>query len=194
MNIRKIILLLLLFSITGCYNEKISFKKIITEQIERYPLIEIQDLYKLSYQAAMGHVHLGVDSTMLHNYLISELENIDTSYMEALTEEISPDGFVVRLNLRPFKVSNGDHNKLFKAIFNSSKVFQPSKDNLERYWKFIEEMASEGLLPYKLENLKSFMNKMRSQNYPTVHHSDSYRNHYKPAYRVLIKPYLNQSY
>jgi hypothetical protein len=118
----------------GCANEPISFHKIIVAQLQRYPAMQIEDLYKLVFQAAMGNEHLMADSAMVHNYLIKELESIQASTDEPLWEEISPDGQVVRLNLRPFKARQGDHRVLFQAMTQSARTFQKSPERLAQYW------------------------------------------------------------
>lgn len=173
----------------SCADEKSSFQKLITAQLQRYPAMQVQDLYKLAYQAALGNEHLMTDSAMVHNYSIKELAGIDSSSTEPLLEAISPDGAVVRLNLRPFKARQGDHRALFQAMMQTARTFQKSPSRLARYLSRLEQMADSGSLPFDATAVQSFFREMREKEYPAVHHSAAYKEQYTPAYRVLLKKY-----
>jgi hypothetical protein len=173
----------------SCANEKSSFQKLITAQLQRYPAMQIQDLYKLVYQAALGNEHLITDSAMVHNYLIQELENVQADSNEPLLEEISPDGAVVRLNLRPFKAQHGDHRALFQAMMQTVRTFQKSQERLGRYLSDLEQMAASGDIPFETDAMQAFFREMREKGNPAVHHSAVYKKQYAPAYRILLKKY-----
>jgi len=176
----------------SCANEKSSFQKLITAQLQRYPAMQIQDLYKLVYQAALGNEHLMTDSAMVHDYLIKELESIEASTAEPFWEEISPDGAVVRLNLRPFKARHGDHQALFQAMMQTARTFQKSQEQLDRYLSDLEQMAASGAISLDAEAMKAFFREMRDKSYPAVHHSAVYGEKYSPAYRVILKKFVPQ--
>jgi hypothetical protein len=171
----------------SCANEKSSLQKLISTQLQRYPAMQLQDLYKLVFQAAMGNEHLMTDSAMVHDYLIKELASIDAASAEPLLEEISPGGEVVRLNLRPFKAQNGDHHALFQAMLQTARTFQKSPENLERHLSELENMAASGVLAFDAAAMQSFFREMREKGFPAVHHSAVYEERYKPAYRVILK-------
>lgn len=174
----------------SCANEKSSFQKLITTQLQRYPAMEIQDLYKLFYQAAMGNEHLLTDSAMVHDYLIKELESIEASTAEPLVEAVSPDGAVVRLNLRPFKARDGDHRVLFQAMMQTTRTFRNSQGRLARYLSHLEQMADSGAIPFEADAVQSFLREMREKEYPAMHHSAAYKERYAPAYRVILKEFV----
>lgn len=173
-------------------SEKISrtsFQEIIKTQLQRYPQMQIEDLYKLNYQAAMGNIHLGIDPKVLKNYLLSELEKVDESDEEPLFEQISPDN-LIRLNLRPFKAKGGDPEKLFEAMMQTARTFQPDSQKIIQYWNVIEGMAKKNLIPFKNSELDSFLSKIQEMNFPAIHHSNKYMEAYHPAYRVLLQEYF----
>jgi hypothetical protein len=176
----------------SCVNEKSSFQKLITAQLQRYPAMQIQDLYKLVYQAALGNEHLMTDSAMVHNYLIQELESVQADSAEPLLEEISPDGAVVRLNLRPFKARHGDHLILFQAMMQTARTFHRSQERLEQHLGYLEQMAGAGAIPFDAGAMKSFFREMHDKSYSAVHHSTIYGEKYLPAYRVILKKYVPQ--
>jgi hypothetical protein len=176
--------------VASCANEKSSLQKLITAQLQRYPAMQIQDLYKLVYQAALGNEHLMIDSAMVHEYLIRELESVQADSSELLLEEISPDGAVVRLNLRPFKARHGDHRALLQAMMQTARIFQKSQGRLARYWAQLEQMAVSGGIPFDATAVQSFFREMREKEYPAMHHSAAYKERYAPAYRVILKKFV----
>lgn len=187
---KKIITILITaIFLTSCANKKAALSKVVQEQLRRYPAMQIEDLYKLVFQAALGNEHLLTDSAMVHNYLIRELESIQASSAEPLLEEISPDGQVVRLNLRPFKAQLGDHHVLFQAMLQTARNFQKSPERLEQYWRDLEQMAKSGIIAFEATAMQSFFHEMREKGFPAVHHSTDYDEKYAPAYRVILKKY-----
>ncbi len=175
--------------IASCANEQSAFRAIITAQLQRYPAIQIQDLYKLVYQAAMGNEHLMTDSAMVHAYLIKELESIEASSAEPLLEEISPDGEVMRLNLRPFKARQGDERALFQAMVQTARTFQKSPERLAQYLNYLEKMTRSDAIALDASAMKIFCDEMQRKGFPAVHHSSQYAEKYSPAYRVILKKY-----
>jgi hypothetical protein len=189
-KIKKILAICFFVAIgINCQNSKNQFQEIIQEQIQRYPQMQIQDLYKLVYQAAMGNIHLGVDPKILKNYLINELEKIDVTENEPLIEEISEQR-MIRVNLRPYKARGGDPDRLFEAMMETANAFHPDKKKILQYWKIIERMAQQNSIPFHKGELDSFLKKMKEANFSAVHHSKEYSEKYKPAYRVILKKYL----
>ncbi|MDZ7363120.1 MAG: hypothetical protein ONB46_20710 [candidate division KSB1 bacterium] len=193
MQKKTIIILIAAAFIGSCRNEKSALQKVVHEQLQRHPVMQIQDLYKLAYQAALGNEHLMSDSAMVHNYLIHELESVQASSAEPLLEEISPDGNVVRLNLRPFKAQQGDHRALFQAMMQTARNFPKSPGRLARYLSRLEQMAASGDIPFEATAVQSYFREMRNKSYPAVHHSAVYEEKHSPAYRVMLKKYVPSS-
>jgi len=42
-----------------------------------------------------------------------------------------------------------------------------------------------GVLPFSRDEVEHYFQSIASQGYPVVHHSERYRNAYRPAYRVV---------
>lgn len=189
-KIKKLLTMCLLLTMgINCQSSKDPFQEIIQDQLQRYPEMQTQDLYKLVYQAAMGNIHLGIDPTVMRNYLINEMDKVEASNNEPLVEKISTEG-MIRVNLRPYKVKGGTSEKLFKAMIETANTFNPDKNKIVQYWKVIEKMAGDNLISYNKSQLESFLKEMQASDYPAVHHSDKYSASYYPAYRVILKKYL----
>ena len=189
-KIKKLFTLCFLLTIgINCQSSKDPFQEIIQDQLQRYPQMQTQDLYKLVYQAAMGNIHLGIDPAVLKNYLVNEMDKVDASDNEPLVEEISPEG-MIRVNLRPYKAKSGTSEKLFKAMRETANTFTPNKNKIIQYWEVIEKMTEDNSIPFNKSELESFLKEMQASDYPAVHHSDQYLELYHPAYRVILKKYL----
>jgi len=186
----NILITLISSTLISCSNDTATFSSIALQHFQHYPQMQMQDFYKLTYQAAMGAEHLGADSLMLIKYLRREIAEISDSLYEQLTEEISPNGILVRLNLRPFRAKRGNPEILVSAILKSNQKYHSSVKKLEMYLNSIMMLASQRKIPYEKDSLKSFFNLMKEKSYPAVHHSDVYAKLYKPAYRVILKEFV----
>lgn len=147
----------------------------------------IQDAYKLIYQAVFGVAHILDNQQMAKKYLQDELESIIASDKIDLIECISVSGKIVRLNLQPYKYRNGDIDQLFQAILKSAREISGSQREFLKLWEEFKHTVLENRLNFNLEELNRFDAKVKSQNYPAMHHSESYRTTNNPAYRVLMK-------
>lgn len=162
-----------------------SFETLVQTQLARYPKMEIQDWYKLLHQAAMGNRHLGVDDSLIYNYLLDEMERIETSSDEPLIEFISPDSSVIRFNLRPYKAGRGHPDTLFAAMQKTWESVTPSSILFESYWEDLERSSA----PFTSEDLETFIAPYLQDGLPAIHHSETYDAAYTPAYRVLLRKY-----
>jgi len=166
--------------------EEASFRRILAEQVARYPRLEPQDLYKLIYQAAMGSEHAVSDTDMARAWLECELEALADGPVEPAVEAISPDGRVVRINLRPYFAAKGDRSALIAAIVRTANEYKGTEARLRRYWSYAERMAVDGELPFTYVVLERFFAQVQEQGFAAVHHSTTYGSAYHPAYRVIV--------
>lgn len=162
--------------------------KIITHHFQRYPQMQIQDWYKLLFQAAMGIEHLLRDpAPILHN-LQQELAAVTPTLTTQLTEPISPE--LVRVHLGPFKARIGQPEQLVQLMIKSAQNFQPSKTRLENYWEILMQLAAEKIISASVGELRTFFNSKQSAGLPAVHHSSIFRENYRPAYRIILRKFL----
>lgn len=167
------------------------FQQLILQHLQTYPQMQIQDVYKLCYQAAMGNAHHAVDASSVRNYLHTEFGQIEPDPDQPLFEKISPPNDVVRLNLRSFKAGEGDLDHLYQVMIQSSAMFEPSLVQLMVYWQWFEKMTMENSIPFSPTAIKEFTAEIQSRQFPAVHHSAVYRESYRPAYRVILKDLID---
>jgi len=146
-----------------------------------------EDAYKFVHQAAFGNGHLITDEASDRGYLVAELASVAADASEPLIDPISPDGTVVRVNLRPFKARGLDVTKLGDAMIESAKRIHPDRVSFERWWAEVVQASSRRALPFDAVALQAFGATKQMEGYPAVHHSAVYASRYFPAYRVVLR-------
>jgi hypothetical protein len=168
-------------SIVQC-KEILNIRRAVLAEVKKYPKLEIQDLYKLAYQAAMGNEHFINDTAAVRNSLNDELAAVDALSDEPLIEYLTSDA---RVNLRAFKAQQGNPLKLIEAMIRTSSSVQSSTDLLRQFWSDVEALAEAGRIPFGKEDLDNYFNAMEKENYPAVHHSQAVDSIYHPSYRIV---------
>jgi hypothetical protein len=173
--------------------EGATFCRILSDQCLRYPRMELQDLYKLIFQAAWGSEHAASEVVAARRWLDRELKELAVGPEEPVIDPIAPDERIVRINLRPYMASEGDIEELLRAFVRTAQEYRGTEMTLRRYWDYAEQMATATWLPFSREALRGYFTTMQAQGLPAVHHSHSYRNAYHPAYRVVRYDFLAQT-
>lgn len=168
----------------------IRFKLIILSHISRYPLSQAEDLYKLCHQASLGSEHAVKDSAAAREWLFRELSELGDPTPEQLIDEISADGAILRVHLRPYVDSGRDPEMLLDAFIQTARNFKGSTSRLRRYMAAIVEMAQNSEIPVKAEEVKPLFDEMHADGYPPIHHSPIYVQAYNPHYRVIARQFL----
>jgi hypothetical protein len=174
-----------LFVTSGSAKEATNIRPAILAEIKKYPALQMQDLYKLTYQAAMGNEHLMSDTAMVRKYLLEEFAAVDSSSTEPSIEYLTTDSSIARINLRPFKAKNRNPESLFQVMLKTASLVRPSLETLRRFWGDVESLAEEGKIPFKKKDLRSYFQTLEEQGFPAVSHSQTVENIYRPAYRII---------
>ncbi len=167
-----------------------SFRRILLDHGQRYPAWQIEDLYKLIHQAALGSEHAVEDYGQALRWLETELAQLQPGSPEPLIDPISPDGAIVRVHLSPLLERRLSPMLLLDAFVLTSRAFHGSFERLHAGWQEAGALSRQGLLGFDPAALEAFGAEMRAQGYPAVHHSAGYVSLYHPAYRVVNWAYL----
>jgi hypothetical protein len=168
------------------HNAKIS--QAISEHLQAYPHSTLIDLYKSFFQDEFGPGHLLHDTTAARDYFIMELETM----ISKGRNEAEPCGMgsnFVRVPMDIVKDGHIDKEKYFKAFLESSIEFaSPDINEWRKKWNEILEVLEEMRLeiPGFYED-KARIEKMLETGKTMVHHSQLYRDHYDPHYRIMTK-------
>jgi hypothetical protein len=187
MNIRSFLMFVLsaVFIATAVAKDPPSIRRTMQDEVRRHPRLQMQDLYKFAYQAAMGNEHMMADSAGMEKYLRQEMDTLTAGETEDLVEYLTPDSSAARVNLRPYKKMNGSTSHLVSLMIKSTHVFTPSKALLRIYLNDIEKLADDDMIPFKVENVQAYFKQMQEKQFPPMHHSSIFEETYHPAYRVI---------
>ncbi len=158
--------------------------EVLRSQYAQYPLMQLQDFYKLVYQNEFGYGHSITDSTSAWIYLVKEwndyvldLEN------EQLVEDIG-NGFH-RINLRPARKRLASPETIFDCYIRSINLMQGSIVSFVDKLLLLKVFFEEAAFGYSQEQLKAFLDDCSEKGFPILPHSEIYRYNYKPSYRVV---------
>ncbi len=160
--------------------------RILAAQFARYPRMQPADVYKLVFQATMGSRHAGLDSAMAAEWLTREVAQLGPGPAEPVVDTISPDGRMVRVNLRPYLAAGGSRDALLAAFLRTAREFRGSRAGLRRALGAVERLGGTRDLPLRRGALHTYFERMRTRGYPAVEHSDEYLGAYLPSYRVVL--------
>lgn len=144
-----------------------------------------QDVYKLLYQGVFGVGHIISDHAWV--VLVEEAGRIDLDdHMDdPLFEPVSPDGSMVRVNLRQYINTGGDLKTLFRVMRESAMV-QGEQGVFLDYWGQFKELVNEGKLAFSMSDIRNLDEEIERDGVRPIHHTEAYREAYYPAYRVVL--------
>lgn len=170
--------------------EVASLQHVLTSHFLRMPAMQVQDVYKLLHQAALGSEHAVQDEQQASNRLEQELAEMGLGPEDPLIDPLPPDGNILRVHLRPFRQAGGEAGELLRAFIRTANEWHGSVDTLKEFGAQAVEMTRAGSAPVNSEEIRIFFGMMEEQGFPAVHHSAVYQRLYSPAYRVVARQYL----
>lgn len=156
--------------------------EILLSHFARYPKTTPQDAVKLLYQSAFGPGHLIRDEDMARARLTEELAATPEND-GPLLEDIG--GGYARLYLGAAKAQKLPFDTIFARFLASAKADCPGKAAFEAGLSCLEGLTAQGRAPFDSAALEAYLTEYRAEGCPMVSHSQTYRDHYHPAYRVV---------
>lgn len=165
-------------------------QKIQKEHLNRYPKMEIQDMLKLIYQSEFGGGHMIEDKNKSLDWIKKEREFIQQQKWPSCnraSEDIGDNMCRVYLEVLERGISAETLNEMFVQSANTKiGTVEGLERKLEQFWEVCEEY---GFLKNDVELAAA---EWKMQGYPAIHHSETYRDNYFPAYRVVMKKYAER--
>ena len=158
--------------------------KILKEHASRYPLMEPTDAVKLVYQQVMGGGHMIADPQVSLRRLKAELEETPPDFVP-LTEEIGNG--LVRLNLSAMESAGLSPEAVNRIFVESANQIRGSREAMLKGLDALRTVCAGGAFSFTDEALEAYLADYAERDYPVVSHSESYREAYAPAYRVVKK-------
>ena len=150
------------------------------KQLRSYPQIQIQDIYKFVFQGVMGSGHAIQSESIAMKRFQAELRDLSQPESpEDVIEFLSSE--IVRVNLRPYVRKGGNTNALFRAFIRTGFNHRGSEIELNTAWKLIRGVQTN----FNNDDMNSYFSLQRNSGFSAVHHSEMYRDLYRPSYRVI---------
>ncbi len=159
--------------------------QLLSSHLARYPAMQLDDIYKLLHQAALGPGHAVDNPAAARKRLDEELAALGSGHTEPVKDVISPDGRLARVHLRSFMAAGGKPEALHRAFVETANSYPASPDKLAKFCGCLGDLAAAGGIPFKQQEVVAYFDAISRNGYPAIHHSEAFRNAYQPAYRVV---------
>jgi hypothetical protein len=165
----------------GC--DQAGWERVIAAHVDRYPLLGVEDAYKLLHQGVFGTGHAAPTLAAARLLLEHELRALDPGKgaSEPVAEAISPAG-MVRVHLRPYLAAGGDPEPLLVAFVETAGLVAGGADELRCAAEVVERTVGDR---WPMGVWRAFMDRMVEAGLPATHHSEAFVSAYGPAYRVV---------
>ena len=162
-------------------------RQCLQEHFQVYPKLQVEDVFKYLFQSAFGCEHLVSNEEAALAYINREYETVSKTekpYIEPLDGEYSRV-YLSCLNdgLQP--------ETLAKLFCLSAKKEENGRAALEEKIEVAKELVVSGESPIDQEAFAQKLAAWQELGYPAVHHSNAFREAYKPAYRVIANRYVS---
>jgi len=162
------------------------FQENIIDYCKKYPMLEIQDLFKYVFQSSFGCEHLISDPSHIASEIQKELNEAKEDYAPAI-EYLDGDFSRVHLSILKEGLSIDTLSKLF---YLSSKENVSGVEKLEEYLNILLILSKNGKIEVDYQDLEEKIKEWKSKGYPPLHHSKKYNDNYHPAYRLISNKFL----
>ncbi|MBU0495424.1 MAG: hypothetical protein KKB13_26560 [Chloroflexi bacterium] len=175
----------MLVTVEHDHTPPLALAQLIDHHCQRYPAGEPRDVYKLLYQGLRGPEHLIASPADFAAHLQAEYEAVAPDDGEPLWEVVRPDGRLGRVHLRPFKARFGDLAALTRACLATAGPTWGTPEDVRAAWAVFVTGCRAGRWTLALPAVLDLTRWLTEHAYPAVHHSESYRAVYHPAYRLV---------
>ncbi len=169
-------------------------KNVLIAHAKKYPLMQPTDAAKLVYQATFGGGHMIKNEQTVLEYIRREYASC-THNSEPLRCESLGDTVRVYIDST---LTDEQLVLLAKVFCESAKLYAVGFDAASEEVKgrflsrldTLRELCRDGYFAFDEAALETYLNEYAAAGYPPVHHSESYREAYRPAYRVIDNRYV----
>ena len=137
--------------------------QLLGHHLMRYPLAQLDDVYKLLHQAALGAGHALDDTTVLQERLDAEVAAMGSGPEEPVADAISPDGRLARVHLRAYLEAGHSVQSLFDAFVQTAREYPPSPDKLVKFCGCLADLAGAGGIPFDPAEVSEYFAKIAEE-------------------------------
>jgi len=162
---------------------------LLMEHVQRRPLMAATDVYKLLYQEVFGVGHILGEGARARLLDEAETVNLEDHPEEPLIEAVSPEGSMVRVNLRPYLRKGLSLEALYEAMLETAEIEGDPAKFLEA-WNVFKELVKNERISINWNEVEALDKEIDETGVHPHHHSEAYREAYYPAYRVVKRDAL----
>ncbi|MGN1021468.1 MAG: uridine kinase [Aristaeellaceae bacterium] len=156
---------------------------LLTDQYRRHPSLQCQDCLKAIYQAEWGCEHLITDEKRMDDCLAREWESTPADAACPLVEPLGEH--FARVHIAAARAQGLRRETLLRLFLHAAGIRRGDSGHFSDALSCVVRMAREGLLPFPPAEAEACIRAYREQGCPAVHHSEAFRQHEHPAYRVI---------
>lgn len=151
--------------------------------------MEIRDIAKLIYQSEFGGGHMIANPQMSLNRIQEEYKSLvpEALAVSSVIENIGNGMARIYLSCLEHGVPAEVLNEMFVHSANNKKG---TVEGLEEKIELVTGMCQDGALSYCVDEVLEFFNAWENDGYPAMSHSETYRQNYYPAYRVVEENFV----
>lgn len=162
-------------------------RNLLIEHFRRYPNAQIEDIFKYLHQSTFGSEHLVTSLAECVKYITCEYQ----SNLERTQDLVEPlDGNFSRVHLG-YIAKGLSPNTLGKLFFESAKSEVGEVYILETKLQVVRELIEQKALPFSLAQFDDALASWKETGYGSLHHSEIFRDSYKPSYRVILNEFVS---
>lgn len=162
-------------------------RKRLIDHFEKYPKMQIADLFKYLYQSSFGCEHLVSSQETAAKYIEHEYKCLTAKDNGTRIDEL--DGEYSRVHL--YWLNDGITASTLSNLFcKSAKHEADGEEKLIQKLDVVRELVENAVLPFDQFEFKNLLKEWKEQGYPAIHHSEAFRAEYCPAYRVILNEYV----
>ena len=162
-------------------------RQLLQKQYKSYPCLQPQDIFKYLFQSALGCEHLVASFDTALQYIKRE-QSLLSGDLTPLVERL--DGHYSRVYLSCFK-DGLSAQTLAKLFCLSAKKEEDGHNLLQQKLRVATSLVDDGTLPLDGHDFHQKLSAWQQMGCPAIHHSDVFRQQYRPAYRVVDNKYAN---
>ena len=157
----------------------------LLNHFEEYPLLKPRDAFKFLFQSIFGCEHMISSPDLVTSYIKSEFET--ASEHKKVIEPLLGNYYRVNLDILNSGLSAETLGKLF---FLTSKKEKGTLKDLKNAIEVLKDLAQKDLTPFDEQELSEALKTWEGENFPPIHHSDTFRQNYNPSYRVISSEFI----
>ncbi len=162
-------------------------RELLLSQLKTYPQLQIEDIFKFLYQSAFGCEHLLPEPEAAAEFIRKEAAGMKEEN-GAVVEPL--DGSYCRVSLA--YIRQGLRPETLAKLLCLSAVHElDGKAALLEKLEIAKALVSDGLLPLTLPEFLDAVAKWETRGFAPLHHSETFRQTYRPAYRLIHTQYVS---